>query len=161
MSRLPSLGPRGEGWVVAQLILFVVIAIAGLASLQAHDGADAWGSPAVVGGLILMGGGALLAGRGLWDLRAAITPFPKPVEGAPLIEAGAYRWIRHPIYSGLVLCSVGWGALTGSIVVLGAALLLLLLFGAKSAREEAWLSAAHPGYTDYQRHTKRLIPWIY
>lgn len=161
MSHVPSLGPRGEGWVVAQLIVFVVIAIAGLTSLRAHDWVDAWGSPAVVVGLILIGVGALLAGRGLWDLRAAITPFPKPVEGAPLIESGAYRWIRHPIYGGLVLGSIGWGVLTGSIVVLAAALLLLLLFAAKSAREEVWLSAAHPGYADYQRRTKRLIPWIY
>ena len=29
-SRLPALGPRGEGWVVAQAVLFAIIAVAGL-----------------------------------------------------------------------------------------------------------------------------------
>lgn len=39
--------------------------------------------------------------------------------------------------------------------------LLFLLFAAKSRLEEIWLLAMHPEYRDYERRTKRLIPWIY
>jgi protein-S-isoprenylcysteine O-methyltransferase Ste14 len=84
-----------------------------------------------------------------------------PVAGAALVESGAYRLIRHPIYSGLVLGAIGWGLVTGSILAIGAARLLFILLAAKSHREEAWLAAIHPAYKAYQRRTKRLVPWIY
>lgn len=102
-----------------------------------------------------------MALRGVWELRAGLSPFPRPIAGAPLVETGAYRLIRHPIYSGLVLGAIGWGLVTGSIIAIGAAGLLFLLFAGKSRREEVWLAAVHPGYPDYQRRTKRLIPWVY
>jgi protein-S-isoprenylcysteine O-methyltransferase Ste14 len=108
---------------------------------------------------IVVAGG--LAARGIWDLRFGLSPFPRPTAGAPLVEAGAYRLIRHPIYSGLVLGAIGWGLVTGSILAIAAAGLLFLLLAAKSHREEAWLSAIHPEYGAYKRRTKRLIPWIY
>ena len=60
-----------------------------------------------------------------------------------------------------MLGAVGWGLVSGSVTVIVAAGLLFLLFAAKSRREEVWLTAAHPGYADYQRRTKRLIPWVY
>jgi protein-S-isoprenylcysteine O-methyltransferase Ste14 len=112
-------------------------------------------------GLAAIAGGGLVAGRAAWDLRASLSPFPRPVAGAPLIESGAYRLIRHPIYSGLVLGAVGWGMVTGSFLATASAGFLFLLFAGKSRREEAWLSAAHPDYRAYQQRTKRFIPWIY
>jgi protein-S-isoprenylcysteine O-methyltransferase Ste14 len=160
-SRLPALGPRGEGWVIAQLVVFATIAIAGLRDLVGHGSATPWGTVISVIGIlaIIVGGG--VAARGTWDLRSGLSPFPRPIAGAPLVESGAYRLIRHPIYSGLVLAAIGWGLVTGSILAIGAAGLLFLLLAAKSYREEAWLAAMHPEYRAYQRRTKRLIPWIY
>lgn len=160
-SRLPALGPRGEGWVAAQLVLFAIIAIAGLRDLVGHGSVTPWGpAVSVVGiGAIVVGG--CVAARGIWDLRSSLSPFPRPIAGAPLVESGAYRLVRHPIYSGLVLGAIGWGLATGSILAVGAAGLLFLLLAAKSHREEAWLAAIHPDYGAYQRRTKRLIPGIY
>ena len=160
-SRLPSFGARGEGWVVAQVIL--LSAIGGLGSLDLiKDGSiDPWGAIAGGVGLVAIAGGSLVAARGAWDLRASLSPFPRPVAGAPLIQSGAYRLIRHPIYSGLVLGALGWGLVTGSILAIGTTGLLFLLFAGKSRREEIWLSAVHPEYRAYQERTKRLIPWIF
>jgi protein-S-isoprenylcysteine O-methyltransferase Ste14 len=159
-SRLPALGPRGEGWVVAQSVLFAIIAVAGVRDLVEH-GPASWGSALSLVGIvaIVVGGGTVA--RGIWDLRSGLSPFPKPIAGAPLVESGAYRLIRHPIYSGLVLGAIGWGFVTGSILSIAAAALLFLLFAGKSHHEEAWLTAIHPEYRAYQRRTKRLIPWIY
>lgn len=160
-SRLPALGPRGEGWVVAQVALFVIIAAAGLRDLVEH-GSENPGGPAVrVVGIVAIVVGGGVAGRGIWDLRSSLSPFPRPIAGAPLVESGAYRLIRHPIYSGLVLGAIGWGLVTGSILAIGAAGLLFLLLAAKSHREEVWLVAIHPEYGAYQLRTRRLIPWIY
>jgi protein-S-isoprenylcysteine O-methyltransferase Ste14 len=160
-SRLPALGPRGEGWVVAQFVLFAILAIAGLRDLVGHASVTPWGPAVSVIGLVVIVIGGGVAGRGIWDLRSSLSPFPRPIAGAPLVESGAYRVIRHPIYSGLVLGAIGWGLVTGSILAIGAAGLLFLLLAAKSRCEEAWLVAIHPEYGAYQRRTKRLIPWIY
>jgi protein-S-isoprenylcysteine O-methyltransferase Ste14 len=160
-SRLPALGPRGEGWVVAQLVLFTIAAAAGLRDLSGHGSGSPWPQALSLAGIVSMVVGGLVAGRALSDLRGSLSPFPRPIAGAPLIESGAYRLVRHPIYSGLVLGALGWGLVTGSIAAIGTAGLLFLLFDGKSRREEIWLTAAHPGYGAYQQRTKRLIPWVY
>ncbi len=159
-SRLPALGPRGEGWVAAQLVLFAIIALAGLANLAGNRSIVTWGPVISAVGIVAIVVGGGVAARGVLDLRSAMSPFPRPIAGAPLVESGAYRLIRHPIYSGLVLGAMGWGLVTTSILAIGAAGLLFLLFDAKSRLEETWLSAVHPGYRAYKARTKRLIPWI-
>jgi len=160
-SRLPALGPRGEGWVVGQLVLFAVIGVAGLLALADSGSLTPWGAAASVVGLAAIGLGGFVAARGVWDLRDSLSPFPRPVSGAALVDPGAYRLIRHPIYSGLLLASVGWSLVTGSIVAIAATVLLFLLFVGKAHREEAWLVTVHPEYRAYQQRTKRFIPWIY
>ena len=160
-SRLPALGPRGEGWVAAQLLLFIIIAAAGVRDLGGRLPGDGWGPFVTAAGVAAILVGGLVTVRGVWDLRAGLSPFPRPLAGAVLVDSGAYRLIRHPIYSGLVLGAVGWGLVTASGLAIASAGLLFLLFVGKSGREEAWLTEVHPGYRDYQRRTKRLIPWLY
>ena len=159
-SRLPSLGPGGEGWVVAQVVLFTIIAAAGLRDMVGHGSATTWGPGVSVIGIVAIVVGGVVAGRGLWDLRFSLSPFPRPIAGAALVESGAYRLIRHPIYSGLVLGAIGWGLVTGSILAIGAAGLLFLLLAAKSRHEEVWLFAIHPEW-GYQQRMRRLVPWSY
>ena len=160
-SRLPSLGPRGEGWVIAQLVLFFLIGALGIFDLQRHEWANPFGPAVVAMGLAEMVVGASIAVRGVSDLRPSLSPFPRPLDGAPLIDTGAYRLIRHPIYAGLLLAALGFGVTTGSLAAMLGAGSLFLLFDGKSRREEAWLITTHPGYAAYKRRTRRFIPWIY
>ena len=158
-SRLPSLGPRGEGWFAIQLGLVLAIAIAGIAA------GNAWGGVAAlvttIAGLVLIVAGGVLAVRGLLDLGAGLTPFPKPRDGAALVTHGVYRLARHPVYGGLVLAGAGYGLLLASPLALGLALALLGYFDLKSRREEVWLAERHPGYSAYREGTRRLIPGVY
>jgi protein-S-isoprenylcysteine O-methyltransferase Ste14 len=158
MSRLPSLGPRGEGWVVLQGILLVAIAACVLLP-------SAWSGPVravtSVAGVALIVLGLLLAVAGMRDLRENLTPLPRPRGDGALVETGAYRLARHPIYGGLVLASLGWGLLIAVPVAIALAIGLLAFFDLKSRREEAWLADRFPGYPAYRARTRRLIPFVY
>jgi protein-S-isoprenylcysteine O-methyltransferase Ste14 len=158
VTRLPSLGPRGEGWVLIQLGLLVLLLNAGALG-PAWDG-TARVVTTVVGTALLAAGG-LLAVRGLLDLRGALTALPRPRAGASLVDTGAYALVRHPIYGGLVLGGLGFGLILAAPAAMAVATLLLAFFRLKSAREEAWLVERYPAYADYRGRTKRMIPWVY
>ncbi len=157
-SRLPDLGPRGEGWVVLQVVLFGLLALCGLAG-------PAWGDPllaigrAIGAALIVIG--ASVAVLGLLGLRENLTPVPRPVAGGRLVDTGVYGIVRHPIYTGIIGAGIGWALVTGSPAALVVAAGLAVFFDLKSRREEGWLQAAYPGYGDYRRRVRKLIPFIY
>ena len=157
MTRLPSLGPRGEGWVAMQGALLVACAAAGWLG-------PAWdGGPRIltsIAGAVLSATGLWLAVRGSRDLRDALTPLPYPRDGGELVETGVYARVRHPIYGGLVTAAFGWGLLTASPPAIAAAVVLLAFFELKSRREEAWLEQRFAGYAAYRERTRRLIPWV-
>ena len=157
-TQLPTLGPRGEGWVLIQGFLLVAIAAAG--STGPAWAGDLRVATSVVG-LFLIMAGAILGGRGVTDLGKNLTPLPRPRAGARLIETGAYRLVRHPIYGGLIVGSAGWGLVTAAPLALAFAAVLFGFFDLKSRREEAWLVERFPAYAAYRARTKRFIPWAY
>jgi protein-S-isoprenylcysteine O-methyltransferase Ste14 len=156
--RLPNLGPRGEGWFLLQVVIFAAIALSGAIG-------PAWSGPVRVAGgaagAVLIACGGILSLRGVLDLRENLTPFPRPLPGAQLVESGAYRLARHPIYGGLIMGALGWGLLTASPLAMIGALVLTAFFDLKSRREEVWLSEQFSGYPAYRARTRRLLPWLY
>jgi protein-S-isoprenylcysteine O-methyltransferase Ste14 len=155
---LPDLGRRGEGWVIAQIVLFVLVAASGLTGPAWHGSLRIAG---VAAGGLLMLCGAFLTARGILDLRESLTPFPKPLDNARLIESGAYRLVRHPIYGGGIAVAAGWGLVAAAPLTLLVALLMAGFFDLKSRREEVWLTERYPEYPAYRTRTRRLLPWIY
>ncbi len=141
-----------------QVGLFALLALAGTLG-------PAWGDPwlaigrAAGAGLLLAG--VLVACLGLIGLRENLTAVPRPVDGGRLVETGIFGVVRHPIYSGIVVAAAGWGLVTASPGALLVAAGLGVFFDLKSRREEAWLLAAYPGYADYQRRVRKLIPFVY
>ena len=157
MTTLPSLGPRGEGWVILQGIVLLLVFAAGWFG-PAWDGV-ARVAGATIGVLFILGG-VTLAARGTRDLSDALTPLPYPRAEASLIQTGVYAQVRHPIYGGIVLGAAGWALVTASIPALGMAVVTWVFFRVKSIREEAWLVERFPDYPAYRSRTRRLIPWI-
>ena len=150
---------RQRLWLGSVLVLLQFGLLAVLALL-------AW--PAVEHGTIplaawLMAGTALLLAG--WALRANrpgnFNIHPRPRVGGPLVTSGPYGWIRHPMYTSLLLGALALARTADS----GAAWLiwgaLLLVLWSKSALEERWMLAQHPGYAHYREQTKRFVPWIY
>lgn len=160
-TRIPSLGPRGEGWVVGQGALLLAIAGLGVPGLGAlpPDSTGGWGR--VLLGIGVMGGGLLIGGAALRDLGASLTALPRPRPGASFVDAGIYGVIRHPMYAALIATSTGWALVTASAPAAVATAALAAWLDLKSRREEAWLLGHYPEYEAYRRRTHRFIPGAY
>eukprot|EP00741_Cyanophora_paradoxa_P021682 tig00000241_g20928.t1 len=119
--------------------------------------------------LALMGPGMLYAGLGLIALGLLslgpknLTPFIRPAENNELVESWGFRLVRHPIYGGLVMASVGWSVEQASPTSLFFALALFAFLDWKSGREEKMLEQFHgAAYKNYRRKVPRkFIPFFY
>jgi protein-S-isoprenylcysteine O-methyltransferase Ste14 len=79
-----------------------------------------------------------------------------------VIERGPYRFIRHPNYLGQIVGTIGLGLALQSWVALLVFLVVGSIFFAYRIRnEEAFLVVEIPGYSDYMKRTKRLIPFVF
>ena len=154
-------GSRGEWYLVVQACLFILV----IWGPHSFHGMATW-NPAfaltgTLGGGLLFFFGCVLAATATFSLGKNLTPLPIPKANAPLIVTGAYRLVRHPIYSGLVLMAFGWGMWLHSWLNLGYALLLFVFFDIKSRFEERLLVEKFPEYATYRKHTRKLIPFLY
>ncbi len=95
------------------------------------------------------------------NLGKNLTPLPCPKDDAVLIQTGLYRFVRHPIYFGVILAAIAWVLIFPYIYILIYAIGLFFLFDIKARREEVWLVERFPTYQDYQGRVKKLIPSIY
>ncbi len=102
---------------------------------------------------------------GVWALSANrpgnfnIRPLPR--EGGHLVQHGPYRWIRHPMYSALLLAGVAAARLSGDATTWLIVAALAVVLAIKAAVEERALIARHPAYQDYRRRTHRFVPGVY
>jgi protein-S-isoprenylcysteine O-methyltransferase Ste14 len=76
-----------------------------------------------------------------------------------VIQSGPYGWVRHPIYSGLLLALLGTVITVGTIQSCVAFAIIFVAVRRKLMFEERWMSA-HFGeeYDLYRRRVKALIP---
>jgi protein-S-isoprenylcysteine O-methyltransferase len=80
-----------------------------------------------------------------------------------LIDAGPYRYIRHPSYAGALLAFLGLGLCIGnwaSVLVLTAPMVAVFVWR-MHVEEAALVQGLGDEYRVYMRRTKRLIPKIY
>ena len=81
-------------------------------------------------------------------------------EGHDLVTGGPYRYIRHPIYTGMLLALLGSGLVICPVwlaVFVGVA--IYCVFSART--EEGLMVQAFPEeYTQYKRRTKAFIPFV-
>ncbi|GIW10960.1 MAG: isoprenylcysteine carboxylmethyltransferase family protein [Chloroflexi bacterium] len=115
------------------------------------------------GGIVLMLAGMALRWYAIRLLGPYFTRAVAVQPDQPLIEAGPYRWIRHPAYTGTLLVCIGVGlALTNWLSLLAILVLAGLGHGYRVYVEEAALCATLGArYQEYQRRTKRFIPFVF
>jgi protein-S-isoprenylcysteine O-methyltransferase Ste14 len=154
-------GARGEWLVVLQVVLIGLV----LLGPRTLCGQPAWPFPfpqasSIVGVmLMLLGAGLLVAG--LVYLGNGLTPLPYPKEEGKLIQTGPYSLVRHPMYCGGLIFSIGWALYVQGWLTLGYVVILFVFLDVKSRREERWLVEKFSTYAAYQRRVRKLIPFVY
>ncbi|MFN7932753.1 MAG: isoprenylcysteine carboxylmethyltransferase family protein [Bryobacteraceae bacterium] len=93
------------------------------------------------------------------SLGANLTDTVVTREKAYLVMAGPYRWIRHPLYTGVIPCGVFLSMVTATWWFAVAASLIFVLLWRRTAKEEMNLVARFGGsYRDYMAATGRFLP---
>ena len=78
-----------------------------------------------------------------------------------LITSGPYAWVRHPIYTGLLLGFVGLAIARGEWRSILAVVIIALAFWRKLRIEESWmLEQFGDAYRSYRRRVAALIPGV-
>ena len=119
-------------------------------------------SPAVS----LLGGACAVLGIGLaiwarvylgrnWGMPQSVKENPE------LVTTGPYAYIRHPIYTGMLLALFG-SALANNPLWFIVAVAAAVYFVYSARREEVLMARTFPDtYPAYRARTKRLIPFVY
>lgn len=154
-------GARGEWLVVVQVVLIALVFL----GPRALAGLTPWAFPfpsasAIAGPVLMIAGAALLLAGGI-RLGPGLTPLPYPKDGATLVDTGLFALVRHPMYCGGIVLGLGWALHVRSWLTVAYVILLFVFLDFKSRREERWLAEKFPGYRDYQRRVRRLVPFLY
>jgi protein-S-isoprenylcysteine O-methyltransferase Ste14 len=103
-----------------------------------------------------------LAGYGFYLLLSRGHPEHGIEDTQELVIQGIYRYIRHPLYTSLILLGMGiffkQPSLTnGALVILNSA----FLYGASKVEEEENVQRFGTAYLEYMKSTKMFIPFLF
>jgi len=155
--------PGTKGWDKALLavILPAMVAILPVAALDA--GRFHWSAVPVWA--VLCGYIAVLAGVAVTGWAQAVNPYFEPgvriqsERHQRVIDAGPYRFVRHPGYIAALFLFFGMALALGSFWALVPAALASSVLVLRTAWEDRLLRAELPGYDDYSRRVRhRLVP---
>lgn len=105
----------------------------------------------------------LLAGLSwsLWTLRFLGRSFSVIAQARAVVDRGPYRWVRHPLYLGEIVSSLGVAVAANSPVAVIVWLGLCGLQAYRAVREEQVLLRTLPRYSEYRRRTAALLPRLF
>jgi protein-S-isoprenylcysteine O-methyltransferase Ste14 len=105
----------------------------------------------LIGGYVVSIVGLLIIAAAFIPLRDVIQIAPEPRADGHLVTNGIYRWLRHPMYSGIVVVLLGlFLRRPGMFVAIAGGIVIVFLF-VKSRFEERLLAARYPEYREYRK----------
>ena len=107
---------------------------------------------------ILVAVGTALCLTAVIQLNTNLSPFPSPKPNLKLIKTGIFKYIRHPIYTGLFVGLLAYGLYTHSSSKILISLFLLFWFYLKSEYEEKLLTQKFSDYKKYKTLTGKFFP---
>ena len=110
-----------------------------------------------VSGILFLTSGLNISIRSILSLGDNLSPLPFPKEGSILVQNNSYKKCRHPLYKGLIFCSIGICLIKLSILHLILLIALVYVLRNKAKVEEKYLKNKHPEYKDYMNSTPAII----
>ena len=111
---------------------------------------------------------AMVAAAGLVWWTASVNTFLSRTvriqeeRGQRVITDGPYRYVRHPMYTGVILFVLSIPAVLGSGWGMAVGVVIGVVFVIRTALEDRTLRAELPGYKEYAQQTRyRLLPRIW
>ncbi len=160
-----AVGPRAEGrWLAAGTGLCFLIFSASATIRLANPDWLPWlemplAPPWRWLGLPIMSMGAALHYWGTKHLGRNLTITISTVQGHTLVTTGPFRWLRHPLYTGGMVESLGVCLLLASGIVAAGALSFWFLVIIRTAREETILQEVFgENYVRYTERVGRFLP---
>lgn len=144
-----------RGW------LFVGIQVCLLLTIVLLPSADHWPTPTWLQALasVLFFAGVGLGIAAALGLGSSLTPTPVPTHRGVLKTGGLYRFMRHPIYTAVLLLVVAMTVRSGNLVTLIIGVGTMVFFNVKARWEEQRLRETYPDYRDYAATTPRFLPF--
>jgi protein-S-isoprenylcysteine O-methyltransferase Ste14 len=123
----------------------------------------------IAGGIVAQGAGFFVQAvgvlLGVWAVAVMrlghFNIFPDLLEKSQLVTRGPYRFIRHPMYTAILLICIPLVIAVPTIANHIALLVLIADLFFKLTYEEKLLGERFPEYAEYRKRTKRLIPWVF
>jgi protein-S-isoprenylcysteine O-methyltransferase Ste14 len=75
-----------------------------------------------------------------------------------LVTSGLFARIRHPLYGGILLATLGMALLTADVVSFAAMAAAWTAVPIQARLEEEFLASLHPEYAQYRARTGRFVP---
>jgi len=152
MARRPA--KKDIVYVGIQLLLFVLYILPfHFFPLHIHPAIKTTGQAFALVGLMIV----FIA---ILQLNKTLSAFPTPRHKASLVQIGLFKYIRHPIYSGVMLTAFGFGINQQSTWKLAISALLCILFFFKSKYEEQLLLVRFSDYRQYMKKSYRFFPFL-
>lgn len=104
-------------------------------------------------GLFISFTGIIVLLTSIITLNKNLSPFPTPRQSATLVQSGIYKYIRHPIYSGILFFTLGFSMYSENTLRLLIFFMLLILFRFKAVYEEKLLQNKFSNYAAYKKKT--------
>jgi protein-S-isoprenylcysteine O-methyltransferase Ste14 len=143
-----------------QDVLFVVLQFGLLAAIVLYPSYGFVSYPMIIAIVrpLLFIGGIIVGIAGVVGLRRSLSIFPTPSKKTTLVASGIYKYIRHPMYTGLLIIALSFTVCRPSLLgfILFASFYIVLL--AKSSYEERLLEASFTTYAEYKDKTGRFFP---
>jgi protein-S-isoprenylcysteine O-methyltransferase Ste14 len=154
---------RGTRSLLAIMWFVAFAAASGLVAWLGNDSRWQLGAWHQAGGVALMWLGLALRIWAVLTLGAAFRTTVEVDAAQRVVDAGPYRLIRHPSYTGMLLVAAGYGLALGNWLSL--AILLLIppvpVLRRIVVEEAALAEVIGQPYLAYQQRTRRLVPGLW
>ena len=157
---------NAKSWdkVLMTIYTVMLLVVFGMAGLDA--GRFGWSTmPSAVQ---VIGFAALIFAMAVTYWAMANNPFLSTIvriqddRGHYVVSSGPYRYVRHPMYSAILIMWPGIALELGSWWALLPAVVIAIVFVIRTALEDRTLQAELPGYAEYAQRTRyRLVPGIW